>query len=131
MSLYRTWSYMKITYLNCELKWIFIIWFLQLWPEWTQTLFSSYYIIIPNGITVFSGVLYKWMLYLAKGEQYADCADGKFMLPDSSTCWPGTNFKLFGFGVSCTWINIVLAFTKTEQGHQQIKHLVKTWLLSH
>lgn len=130
MSLYRTWSYMKITYLNCELKWIFI-WFLQLRPEWTQTPFSSYYIIIPNGITVFSGVLYKWMLYLAKGEQYADCADGKFMLPDSSTCWPGTNFKLFGFGVSCTWINIVLAFTKIEQGHQQINNLVKTWLLSH
>ena len=84
---------------------------------------NNYYIIIQNGINLQYFLEYfKWVLYLAKGEQYADCADEKFMLPDSSTCWPGTNFKLFGFGVSCTWINIVLAFTKTEQGHQEMKH---------
>jgi len=29
-------------------------------------------------------------------------------VPESKTCTPGTNFKLFGFGVSCTWMNIVL-----------------------
>ena len=38
--------------------------------------------------------------YLAKGEQNADCEFGKFTVPDSNTCSPGTNFKLFGLGVS-------------------------------
>ena len=46
--------------------------------------------------------------YLANGEEYADWAFGKLTVPDSNTCSPGTNFRLFGLGVSCTWINMVL-----------------------
>ena len=40
--------------------------------------------------------------YLANGEQNADCELGKLTVPDSKTCTPGTNLRLFGFGVSCT-----------------------------
>lgn len=46
---------------------------------------------------------------LARGEPRADMGLGKSSVPDSSTGTPGMNLRLLGFGVSCTWINMLRA----------------------
>lgn len=45
---------------------------------------------------------------LARGERNAAAGVGKSMVLVSRTGFPGINFKLLGFGVSCVWINMCL-----------------------
>ena len=67
--------------------------------------------------------------YLANGEQYADWAFGKLNVPDSKTCSPGTNFRLFGLGVSCTWINMVLILAGMKDFIKESRLNSRNWLL--
>ena len=46
--------------------------------------------------------------YFARGEVFATFMFGKSAVPDSKTGVPGMNLRLFGFGVSWVWMNIVL-----------------------
>jgi len=56
--------------------------------------------------------------YFANGEQKADWPLGKSLVPDSSICTPGTNFRQLGLGVSCVCMNILLA-KKNHKACQQ------------
>ena len=60
----------------------------------------------------------KIIIYLARGEQNAAAGVGKSMVLVSRTGFPGINFKLLGFGVSCVWINMYL--TKREKRRKNV-----------
>ena len=96
---------------------------------WARVATKSFWISPGNTCT------HEWKLetklyeYLAKGEEYADWAFGKLTVPDSNTCSPGTNFRLFGLGVSCTWINMVLILAGMKDFIKESKLNARNWLL--
>lgn len=61
---------------------------------------------------------WKMVIYLARGERNAAAGVGKSMVLVSRTGFPGINFKLLGFGVSCVWINMYL--TKREKRRMNV-----------
>lgn len=58
---------------------------------------------------------WKTVIYLARGERNAVAGVGKSMVLVSRTGFPGINFKLLGFGVSCVWINMCLTKRETKK----------------
>ena len=59
----------------------------------------------------------------ARGEPRADMGFGKSRVPDSSTLTPGMNLRLFGLGVSCTWMNMDRTAQHEERNRRQIQVL--------